>query len=182
MILEETINKFIRDIINIILEAEGFAIKAKQQGNNKLGTPRPQGSYASVDFVTDITIGLEESSLENNTEDPDLTETITGTREIMMSVNFYRDSAIDNARSFRTGLIRSSIQELFKESNLGLIGRSIVREIDEPLENGWEERSQMDITLSAVGTDSDLIRSIESVNISAEYQARGLTYNYTIEV
>ena len=182
MILEETINKFIRDMVNLILEIPDYSIRAKQLGANKLGAPRPQNGYASVDFLSDITLGLEQRTLENNTEDPDLTETITGMREVVMSVNFYRDSALDNARFFRTGLFRSSVQELFKAAKLGLTTRSIVRNISESLENGWEERAQIDVTLSVIGTDTDIIRSIESVNISGEFQSRGLTYNFEIGV
>lgn len=177
MILEETINKLIRDVINLILAIPDYSIAAKQKG-----APRPIGSYADVDLETDISIGWEQRQFENNTGDPDLTETIQGMRQIMMSVNFYRDDAIDNARRVRTGLIRESIQEIFRTGKLGLIRRSDVREISEPLENSWEERAQFDIVLSAVGEDSDIVRSIEAVDIAGEFQARGLKYNFIIEV
>ena len=177
MILESTINKLIRDVINLLLVTAEYTIAAKQKD-----APRPIGAYADVDFVSDTSIGWEQQELVNNGGDPDLTERITGMREIMMSVNFYRSNSIDNARKVRTGLIRESIQELFKAANLGLIRRSDVREISEPLEDGWEERSQFDIVLSATGTDSDIVRSILAVDISGEFQSRGLKYNFTIEV
>ena len=99
-----------------------------------------------------------------------------------MSVSFYRNNAIDNATKSRTGLVRESIQELFRAAKLGLTRRSEVREISEALENGWEERAQFDIVLSAVGTDADIVRSIEAVDIAGEFQIRGLKYNFIIEV
>lgn len=175
---EATLNEFIRSVVNLILGESAYAYAAKQPGN----PPRPRGAYASVDFTMDINIGTENRTLENNISDDDLTETIRGLREITMSVNFFRDLANDNARKVRTGLIRESVQDLFKASQLGLVSRSDVREISEPLENGWEERAQLDIVLSAVGTDTDIIRSILAVDISGEFQARGLIYNFSIEV
>jgi hypothetical protein len=50
------------------------------------------------------------------------------------------------------------------------------------LENGWEDRAQFDIFLSAVGTDTDIVKSIESVDMACQFQARGLIYNFNIEV
>lgn len=177
MILEETINKLLRDVINLLLGISEYTIKAKQKD-----APRPKTPYGDVDIVSDLSIGWEQRNFVNNGGDPDLTETIEGMREIMMSVNFYRDSAVDKARAVRTGLIRESIQEIFRAGKLGLIRRSDVREISEALENGWEERAQFDIVLSAVGSDSDIVRAIEAVNIAVEFQARGLKYNFIIEV
>lgn len=177
MIPSDTINKFIRDTINLLLEDASYSIKAKQTG-----APRPQGSYADVDVTLDLSLGWEQRILVDNGSDDDLTENITGMREITVSTNFYRDLSVDNARKVRTGLFRESIQQLFSAAGLGLISRSEVREISEPLENGWEERAQFDIVLSAVGTDSDIIRSILSVDMAGQYQIHGLTYNFNIEV
>lgn len=176
MVLEETINKLLRDIVNLILVSSEYAIKAKQNA------PRPSGAYAAIDFVNDTGMGWEQRIYTDNQLDLDITETIQGAREIMMSIGFYRDDSIDNARKVRTAVIRESIQELLSAAGLGLVGRSEVRQIDEQFENGWEKRAQFDIVLSAVGEDSDVIRSIQSVDIAGEFQARGLSYNLNIEV
>ncbi len=173
----DTINKFLRDVVNLIIVDTDYTIKAKQSG-----APRPTGSYADVDMVTDRSIGWEQHELKDNTGDNDITDTISGVREITMSINFYRDSALDNARKVRIALVRNSIQELFNAADLGLLLRSEVREISEPLENGWEERAQFDIGLSAVGSDSDIIKSILSVDMTGQYEKGGLIYNFTIEV
>ena len=177
MIPESAINKLLRDVTDLILVSPGYTIKAKQKG-----APRPTGPYADVDFISDNRVGWEQRTFENNQEDPDLTETIEGMREIMMSISFYRENSRDNSRQVRTGMIRESIQSLFKAAKLGYIRSSEVREISEALESGWEERSQFDIVLSAVGTDADIVSSILSVDIAGEYQSRGLIYNFNIEV
>ena len=175
--IEESFNKLIRDTIDLILGIPGYAIKAKQED-----APRPQGAYAAVDWATGLDIGWEQSTKVNNAGDPDITEFIEGMREVRLAVGFYRTDAIDNARAVRIGLIRESIQSFFKASNVGLITRTTVLEISEAFENGWEERATFDIALSAVGSDSDLIRSIAAVDIAGEFQARGLIYNINIEV
>jgi hypothetical protein len=177
MILEETINKLLRDTVDLLLASPGYTIKAKQKD-----APRPTGNYGDVDFVSDTRLGWEQFEYQNRTGDPDLDSTSKGMRQIMMSIGFYRDDSIDNARKVHSGVTRESVQALFREAGLGLIRRSDIREISEPLENGWEERAQLDIFLSAVGTDVDLVRSIESVDMAGEFQARGLIYNFNIEV
>lgn len=177
MILEETINKLLRDIVDLLLASPGYTIKAKQKD-----APRPTGNYGDVDFVSDTGLGWEQFENRNRDSDPDLDTTSKGMRQIMMSIGFYRDDSIDNARRVHSGVTRESVQALLREAGLGLIRRSEVREISEPLENGWEERAQFDIFLSAVGVDVDLVRSIESVDMAGEFQARGLIYNFNIEV
>mgnify|MGYP003629795419 CR=1 FL=1 len=176
MILEETLNKLIRDVVNLLLSSPTFTIKSKPSKR------RPTGSYAAVDFISDTGVGMEQRTFENNQGDDDLTENITGMRSIMLSIDFYRVGSVDNARKVKTRLVRESIQELFRAAGVGLTSRSEVREISEALENGWEERAQFDIVLSATGTDSDVVRSILSVDMAAEFQFRGLKYNSIIEV
>lgn len=174
MILESAINQLMRNVVDSVLNSSGFSISAKQN------SPRPTGSYASVDFVNEVRIGWEQKTLEDS--DEDLLQKISGMREILMSISFYRSNAIDNARKVRTGLIRESIQSSFSAANLGLVRTSDVRDISLTRDSKWEEVAQFDVALSAVGTDEDLVRSITSLNISGEYQYRGLIHNFEIEV
>lgn len=176
MIFEATLNKYIRDIVNLILEESDYTIAAKQDA------PRPVGPYATVDFVSDTGVGLSERTYANRGTDLDLDITHDSLRDVMFSINFYRDVAIDNARWVHLGLVRESVLLLLTSANIGLIRRSEVREISEALENGWEERAQMDIFLSIVGTDTEVMRTISSVDIAGQFEARDLIYNFNIEV
>ena len=177
MIFEEALNKLVRDAVDLLLEEPGYTIKAKQKG-----APRPQGAYASVDFLTSESIGWEQRIFENNQQGVDLTETISGLRNITLSINFYRGNAMDDSRKVRTALIRESIQSLFSSAGVGLVSRSEVRDLDEPLDDGWEQRSEFDLVLNTVGTDSDIVKSILTADIAGEFQARGLEYNFNVEV
>ncbi len=177
MILQETINKLLRDVVDLILVSPGYTIKAKQKD-----APRPIDAYGDVDFISDTPVGWEQFEYEDRDADDDLDNTSKGMRQIMMSIGFFRDSSKDNATQVQLGMVRPSVQSLFRQAGLGLTRRSEVRGISEALENGWEERAQFDIILSALGTDTDIVRSILSVDMAGQFQARGLTYDFNIEV
>ena len=176
MILQETINKFLRDIVDLILNSPGYTVKAKQKD-----APRPKRRYADVDFIHDINVGWEQFEYEDLETSTKIKGTSKGMRRIIMSIGFYRKDALDNARKVCQAVTRESIQDLFRQANIGLIKRSEVRAISEALENGWEERAQFDIFLSIVGTDIDLIESIGSVDIAGKFQSENLIYNFNIE-
>ncbi len=174
---EEIINKFLRDVINLILISPGYMKKA-----NQYGAPRPIGEYGNIALLIKSTMGIDQSELVNNTADQDITENIKGVRASTMSANFYRGSAIDNADRVRIGLRRQSIVEIFSSAGIGLGAVSDIRNIPEPISDGWEERAQMDIDLNYIDSDSDIIASILSVDMAGEFQSRGLKYNSIIGV
>jgi hypothetical protein len=177
MIPNETINVFLRSVINLSVAQPGFAIRGKQYG-----APRPIGAYASVDLLTDTSAGWEESGYTNNDLDPDVTETIRGARRIGYSINFFRQNAVDNCRHFRTFLARENIRQFFVEANLGLLTRSEVRDLTAALEDGFEERAQVDIFLSAVGSDADIVTAIETASLSGTFETRGLIFEIEAEI
>jgi len=177
MLLEEAINKLVRDVVNLVLETPGYTIKAKQEY-----APRPQGAYAVVDFLASESLGWEQRIFKDNVDNLDVTEYISGLRNITMSINFYRANAMDNSRKVRIGLVRESIQSLFSSAGVGLVSRSEVRDIDSPTDDGWEERSQFDLVLNTVATDQDIVKSIQAIDITSEVQYRGLKYNFNTEV
>ena len=177
MLLEEPINKLVRDVVNLVLETPGYTIKTKQEG-----APRPQGAYAVVDFLASESLGWEQRIFKDNVDNLDVTEYISGLRNITMSINFYRANAMDNSRKVRIGLVRESIQSLFSSAGVGLVSRSEVRDIDSPTDDGWEERSQFDLVLNTVATDQDIVRSIQAIDMASEFQYRGLKYNFNTEV
>jgi len=177
MIAEETINKLLRDIISVIINQPEFTvIRGKQNG-----APRPTGSYADVNFLFDDGIGWEERKVENEGDD-DVKLTAEGYRLITMSLGFYRDGSTDFARKVRTALVRESIVFLMNQAKVGLIDRTEVRDISEPLENGFEQRAQFDVVLSAVGTDEEIVKAINSLDIVAELHQRNVKTTQTIEV
>jgi len=166
-ILDETINKLMRDSVNIILNVTS-TIRANQKD-----LIRPKGPYADVHVSSDLKIGWEERNVENE-GDFDLKYTAEGLREITVTFNFYRstenESALDRARKVHIGFARETINETWKAAKVGLLDRTEVLSADETIEDGWEDRASFDITLSAVGTDEEIICAINEVLITGVYE------------
>ena len=162
---EESVNKLIRDAIDVIVnDPSNFTtIRASQQN-----APRPAGDYADVNIISDINLGWEQRSYTTNGSDLD--ENIEGLREMSYSINFYRDGSKDFARKVRTGLVRNKIQAAFGVAGVGLIRRSEVRNTTEALEDTFESRAQFDLFISLVGTDTDLVNGINALAITGQYQ------------
>ena len=155
------LNKVIRDTVNSILGVDNFAIASRQKD-----TPRPLGSYADVDFLSEESLSWYEQEISTSVLG-DLDFDYTDLRHITFSLGFYRDGAFDNARRCHVGLQRQSVRSLFNSAQIGLATRSSIRQISETLEDGIEERAQFDVTLSVVGSDSEIIGCIERADISA---------------
>jgi hypothetical protein len=187
MILESALNKFMRDLINSILDYPDFAIEAKDNG------PRPLGPYASVDVMIIKSIGHDHKKLANESASQ-VRETIEGYREVNFSIGFYRDgntttsvgqefSALDNARFVNTGLMRPSSLAAFRASNMGLVLSSDVRDISELLDGSvWEKRGHFDLTLSAMGSDAQVVDAIDAITISGVFETRGTIIPISVEV
>jgi hypothetical protein len=171
----QAIASVLRVAADTVLAVPGFTVYAKQNA------PRPFPDYAVLDFLSDVQRGWEQSEWTDLGPE-DSKETIQGLREIGFSFTVVGVSAQDNSRAIRTGLIRTSIQELFKSTNIGLISRSVVREIATPLENGWEERSTFDVFVSAVGTDEDIASSILTAAVDSRYEFPSGIFEETINI
>lgn len=176
-LIESELNKLVRDIIDTIIGTPSYAIKAKQNA------PRPNTPYCSVDIVHIKNMGWEQSVLiDLPSPSLDIKYEAYGHREVMYSINFYFDDAMTKAEKVKIAMVRYSIGDILRAANFGLVSRSDVRDISEPLENGWEERAQLDIVLSALGTDEEIISSIQTVSISGEFQERGISTPINVEV
>lgn len=148
---------------NSILANPDFMIFSNQNA------PRPAGQYGDIDYLSDQGIGWERSDYSDFGIDS-IQQNISGYRQIGFSLGFYRDSAGDNARKVRTGFIRESINQSLRLAGIGLLQRSEVRNISEPLESSWEERAQFDIFISVIGSDSDILSTIGSVDIASRFE------------
>ncbi len=177
MIVTEAINQALRDSINLITGVSEFAIVAEVDSETD---PRPNYPYCAVKFVTSTRLSLEESSYENSGEDLQVTH--SDNQNLMFSIIFYKTGANDNANKVRLGFARESVKSLMTSQNLGILGRSPCRNISVPIEGTWEERSQFDIVINAVGTDQEIVTAIQAVNMELTSQFNGNNHTQTIEV
>lgn len=176
MKLADALNKFVRDLANDALAIPNYAIKSKQHG-----APRPSGAFCEVDFVSDRQIGSAQLNIENDTSTTVEIESET-LRELMISINFHRDDAYDNARKLAMAFNRESVKASFVAAKLGFVRTSIIRQIDQTLEDGWQGRAQFDLFLSSVSSDTDIISCIESLDIELNVDTANNRYTTNIEV
>jgi hypothetical protein len=169
----------IADVLRVaadtILGLPGFTVHAKQNA------PRPSGDYGVLDFVTSVGRGWEQSVWSDAPADTSKQD-ISGYREATFTFITVGAEAQDNARKLRIGFIRETINDLLRAANLGLLTRTPVLEIATPLENGWEERSTFDISVSAIGTDEDIVNCILSVLATGTYEFPSGTFTENISI
>lgn len=174
--IEESINQLMRHIIDFVI-SDDYAIKADQDG------PRKKGPYATVKTNIPRTIGAAEIMLSNQA-DPALgiDRTIKTLREVSVSVNTFRDSAIDNAGKIANAFEREGVRELTRAANVGFVDSSAIRIMPKEVEGNNEERAQFDIRIHVEGTDSEVVTAIDSVTVNTEFQTAGNVYTDTIGV
>lgn len=176
MLIEEALNRAVRHYIDAVISS-GYAIKADQNA------PRPQGPYCSVKTLSMTPTGWDQTNLTNQqSPDIDLDERIEGHRLVMFSLNFYRDSAVDNANFAHIAAQRESIRQLFESAKIGLQSRSQIREISEPVDAGIEERAQFDLGIYTVANDDDVILCIQALDVIGNYDNQSSVYTHKIEV
>ena len=149
------------------------------------GAPRPKAPtpYSVVNLFNSAGIGWDYSDYSNQeAPDVDLIETIKGNRMLSFSFNFYRTNAFDTAEKFRTLLHSESSLEFFNSAGLGLSTRSPIRFLDAEIAADWEERAQIDVDFNLINAETLVIRTIQSAEITAEYQAGGFVETETITI
>ena len=165
-ILEEQLNKLVRDAIDTINGTPGLTIRARQSD-----APRPNGPYATVDILSRVTLGVEQIQYENNTGDDDLTGTRSGMVESTYTVSFFRGAAYDTAFQSKLGFTRESIIDTFKAALVGIGLRSNIRVVPQEVSGSLEDRTTFDITLNYIHDDEENIISILTapVTINEEF-------------
>lgn len=188
---DEALNQLLRQSIDTILGQSGFAVRGRQSA------PRAQGPHAIVNFVTSRSYGTEQFSDSNEGED--VSRKIEMNREWLFSLTFIDTTIADNdgflpedMSSYRSagdlanrvwiGLARESIQELFRAAGVGLISRTNPRDLSQEVRGYQEIRYGLDVTLHTIGADEEIVRSIETLSVSGEFQSSGKSFPVTIEV
>lgn len=163
MLIEEEINRFLRNIVDEILGIPGYMIAAKQNA------PRPRGAYGNCDLISLVSVGWDTRQTED-VEGDRVRISTEGIRKGTFSIGFYREQAIDNGIKVQSGLVRETILGKMKAANIGLVSKADVRELSEALDSEWEERAQLDIELNLIGSDEDIVEAITAISIGGEVQ------------
>lgn len=167
MIDESALNKSIRDAINLIVnDASYLVIQSEQEA------PRPDEPHCTVRVLSILTDSLEQWAEEDTVDDNVISHT-KAMRRAMVSLKFFYGVPYNYASLVRQGLMRRSITSFLSTQGLGLGKRSAIRNETSKLENGFEERAGMDVYFSLVETDSEVIGTIETFEVTGEYYPNG---------
>lgn len=181
MTSDDTINKYIREVLRVIINDPSYlVIKADQNA------PRPETPYCTVKVLGSKSASLEETSYEDSgATGSEMTS--RAMRSILVSFNFFK-SGIEAHDPFyvallcRQALSRDSINELLGSKGLGLAKRGSVRNLTFELDNGFEERASFTATFNYVDIDSDISNTIGTVDISGSYKYETRTEDYDLTV
>lgn len=150
------------------------------------GTKLP-GQFIVVGVPTNTPIGQVERRYKDIVGGPDILEYINGFREIMYSVQVYREeegklAPNDQAELVRLYLQSSEGREEMMNYGLAFSRISEVRDLTQAVDSVQERRFQLDVFYNTVQTLEQIILSIESIDIIAVYQGAFATETQTIEV
>ena len=179
--LEEVVNRFIRDTIDTIVDTDDYSRKGQQQG---APAKNPNISGCTVHLLNIEELGHAEILPVDKISDSDttVTEDLRISRNMIFSINFYATSAIDNANKVMLGFSRPSIVALFAATKIGLINTSVIRNLTDVVHKQWRERAQFDLTVNVIGTDQQVIDAIDIANITGVYHEGNHTTNLNISV
>jgi hypothetical protein len=130
-------------------------------------TNHPTGDqpFATVLVTSTDSVGWDDVNIKN-AESLTVTETAQGLRILTVSVQFFRTGALTLAERLRGRLQLNSAYEKFAVNGLGLLNKSAVRVLSAVPNTFWEERAQIDLSISIVAKEVNMINTYGEFPIS----------------
>lgn len=147
-------------------------IRANQKG------PRPARPYASLNFLNPSN-RLGNSIDQQRATDAGLVAA-EGMRSAVASINIFGDNALDTMAAVRDSLDRADVQEVFEDGEIAHLDEGPITDLTELQETIYEERAQMDLTLSFVASSEVDVGTIEEVVLEGEADGHEITQTVTI--
>ena len=130
--------------------------------------PRPKGQYAILNITTSTKLG-EDVRTETREGNGDIRADYSGPRKLMVSINVYRNDAMNKMIKLKSSLDKILTQDYFNNLDIGIVEQSDVRDIPEQIGKSWENRSQCDFFFHAVFTETDAdISEIKEIEVTNE--------------
>lgn len=153
------LNKLVRDTINTTITITDVIVYNPN-------APRPESDYCTVYIAQMNRVGTIDKKYETSGED--LLEQIVPLYEAMISLQFYRLNALQNAGLVGIAFHYNSVIEAFNEAKVGFIRVSDVRELPLLIDSGHEDRAQVDIFIQFELTPevtTEIVTGIDAVRI-----------------
>ncbi len=147
---------------------------------------KQRGQFMVVTTPSVVPVGQAEVRYRNNAAGVDLDETVSAMREVMYSVEVYRNAEAEDAGTTAEKLWLKLHGVSAREHMLGygLAFKSIgaIRDLTTPVDAAQEPRFQFDAYYTAIQTLEEVVLSIEGIDIHAAYRSAFSEHDTTIKV
>ena len=155
---------FQRSVVQLVALASGIAnsqIQLIRDGE----LPELSGCYCSIQLMNDRTIGAPSPTYKASGTIDVLDEEINVATQFTLSVNFFRNGAMQFAHNMRPAGFRSAVQQHLYENDLGWLRFGPINNLTGFFSGQYEERAQADLLLLADGLDTGQVNQALSVDV-----------------
>lgn len=139
--------------------------------DNQNGPAGVNGQFASIGFPMSLNVGRDEQRFTDDTDGGvDLIETSSGFRELMFSVQIFKEEAVDSAEIARVSLRKHWARQIMLGFGMAFSRISAVRDITATQDAGREQRAQFDVYYNTIQSLTDIVLAIESVDITGTFE------------
>lgn len=128
---------------------------------------RPDGNYSSISILTYLPIGMngeEKTSLPLDLVKFEYSQTY----QILVSLNFFRNTSFLNASKARDSFDLISTIESLQSNGLFFISTSDIRQITDVVKKEMEDRYQFDALFYIRSTETEEIEEIKKIEVTNE--------------
>ena len=147
----DDINKLIRQFVR---ETLGMPENTVRPANKTAPTGKQTDQFATVLITMIAPTGEDERQMKNEAMPSlNVSESVTGMRRLVASVQFFRGDAYTKACRLNTLMSMSSSVDRLQAVGLGFIRASPAKNLTAVVDAGWEERGQIDLEFYLVAKE-----------------------------
>lgn len=124
-----------------------------------------KGAYCTIALSNDRLYGKPSVSYTSSGNANMLNETVTTNTVFTLSINFFRDGAMQFANNIKGARYRSEVKALLRTAGIGWLNISAINNLTAAFSGESEERAQMNITLAAQGLSVSEINQALTVEV-----------------
>jgi len=168
--MDKTTNDIYELLIQYIKNATGNPSLKVIVGNQRSG--EPSGEYCTILMLSNSSVGLGSTEEVVDESNPSLMiRKESSTYEMQVSVQFHRGMAHEYARKLMHFPNTELSYYLLAGTNVAVVAPNSYRNLDDPLNDGWVPRSQLDLTLRSSTEYAETIAVIEAVDVLVSNQS-----------
>lgn len=153
----------IKDLVDLAVGIDRYAYPMQKNAARP-----PTDDYAGVKFVSNNKQSTDEYKYKNNVNQHDIDMNTLGMRILTFDILFCRDDV--HAEALQDCLYRPDIQEFMWKNKMGIMSITKLDNDSLTLETNWEVRTGFRLEVNVLRATTNIIVSIEDVEISGEYQ------------